>query len=111
LLRISSPDGSHIRHQVALTADTTPKPNEAADVTALIQRWSRTDLTLDSTTSLPSSLKYTIHPDNSSFVDIQVEVRYSNYQNVSGVELPMDIERYVNGSLQLRISIDSAVIS
>lgn len=111
LLAMSSSDGSHIRHQVVVAADAASQSKETGDVPALIQRWSKTDLILDSATSLPASLKYIIHPDASSSVDIQVEVRYSNYQNVSGVEIPMHIERYVNGSLQLSIDINSAVIS
>jgi hypothetical protein len=56
-------------------------------------------------------LKYTIHPDSNSSVNLAVEVRYSNYKDVSGVELPMHIERYVNGSLQLSIDINSAAVN
>ncbi|MBS1823384.1 MAG: hypothetical protein JST61_15650 [Acidobacteria bacterium] len=76
-----------------------------------MQTWSKTDLALDSATMLPRSLKYSLHPDSNSFSNVQVEVRYSNYKNISGVELPMHTERYVNGSLQLSIDIDSATVS
>lgn len=96
----------HLRHQLVIAPGLT-KPA----VTALIQSWSATDLSLDATTHLPIDLKYTIHPDSNSSVNLQVEVRYSNYQNVSGVELPMHIERYVNGSLQLSIDVASAVVN
>ncbi len=96
----------HLQHQLTIAPGQT-KPA----VTAQIQSWSRTDLALDPVTLLPSALKYTIHPDNNSSVNLQVEVRYSNYQNVSGVELPMHIERYVNGSLQLTVDIDSATVN
>jgi hypothetical protein len=111
ILSAQSVDGSHVRHQVTFTSDAASSQPAVADFYTKIQTWSRTALTLDPATSLPSSLKYTIHPDDSSFINIQVEVRYSNYQNVSGVVLPMHIERYVNGALQLSVDITSAVVS
>jgi len=96
----------HIQHQLTIaSAKAIPS------VTALIQGWSKTDLTLDPVTLLPSALKYTFIPDNNSSVNMQVEVRYSNYKSWSGVQLPMHIERYVNGSLQLSIDIASAMVS
>ena len=109
-LNVQSVDGNHIRHQVTFPDSADPSSSRSKAY-ALIQEWSRTDLTLDSETALPSSLKYMIHPDNNSSVNIQVEVRYSNYQKVSDVELPMHIERYVNGALQLSIDITSAIIN
>ena len=95
-----------LRHQLTIAPGKTQPA-----VTALIRSWSTTDLSLDPATLLPSLLKYNIHPDNNSSVNLEVEVRYSNYKNVSGVELPMHIERHVNGSLELSIDIDSAVIN
>ena len=111
VLRIQSADNTHIHHQVTLHASDAASSSSKNNAYSMIQQWSRTDLALDPETSLPSRLKYTIHPDNNSSIDIPVEVRYSNYKRVSDVELPMHIERYVNGSLQLSIDIDSAVLN
>lgn len=95
-----------------LNQQLTIAPGKTApSVTALIQSWSTTNLSLDPASSLPTVLKYTIHPDNNSSVNIQVEVRFSSYQTVSGVALPFHIERYVNGALQVSIDINSAVVS
>jgi len=105
----SDEQSPRIRHQLAIASDS--RSPAVADLYTKIQTWSRTDLALDPATYLPSTLKYMIHPDDNSFADIKVEVRFSKYQNVSGVELPMHIERYVNGSLQLSIDIDSATIN
>ncbi len=96
----------YLRHQLTIAPGAT-KP----EVTALIRSWSTTDLILEPATNLPSILKYNIHPDNHSSVNLQVEVRYSNYKSVSGVQLPMHIERRVNGSLQVSIDIESAVVN
>jgi hypothetical protein len=72
---------------------------------------STTDLGIDPTTTLPSVLRYQVHPDNGANVDIPIEIRYSNYQKVNGAEIPFLIQRYVNGSLQLEIRVNSAQIS
>jgi len=96
----------HLRYSLHIAPGRT-----SAATTALIQTWSQADLKLDHTTLLPASLKYSIHPDQNSSVDLQVEVRYSNYKAVSGVQLPMHIERYVNGTVQVSIDIASAVIN
>jgi hypothetical protein len=69
------------------------------------------DMGFDPTTLLASVLTYHIHPDNGAQVSIPIEVHYSNYQKVSGVEIPFTIQRYVNGSLQLELEISSAQIN
>jgi hypothetical protein len=72
---------------------------------------STTDLGLDPTTLLPTVLAYTVCPDNGAQVKIAIEIHYSNYQPVDGVQVPFHIQRFVNGSLQLDILINSAQIN
>lgn len=110
-LNVQSTDATHVRHQVAFPSEVASSQPAAAALYSRIQKWSQTDLTLDPATALPSTLKYMIHPDDNSFLNINVEIHYSQYRNISGVELPTHIERYINGSLQLSLDIDSAVIS
>ena len=107
LQSVTVPDSApHIRYWLYIAPGKT-----SAAATAQIKIWSQADLVLDPATLLPASLKYTIHPDNNSSVNLQVEVRYSNYKPVSGVQLPMHVERYINGNLQVSIDVDSAVIN
>jgi hypothetical protein len=94
------PNVHHLRHQIML-----PSNSRLSTVAKQIQAWSQADMTIDPVTFLPISMKYFTHSDNNSGVNIPVEVRYSNYQKVSGVVVPMHIERSVNGSLQLSIDI------
>jgi hypothetical protein len=75
-----------------------------------LEQQSTTNLGLDPTTLLPAVLAYTVNPDNGAQAQIAIEIRYSNYQTVSGVQVPFHIQRYVNGSLQLDIVISSAQI-
>jgi len=76
---------------------------------SLITR-STTDIGIDPSSSLPAVLAYSVHPNTGVQVPIAIEVRYSNYQTVSGAQIPFHIERYVNGSLQLDILLSSATI-
>jgi hypothetical protein len=64
----------------------------------------------DPLTFLPTSLEYKIHPDNNDLQDIPVRVVFSNYQSVSGVMLPFEIQKYVNRTLQLTLNVTNASI-
>lgn len=69
------------------------------------------DIGMDPNTLLPSVLRYQVYPDSGMPVNIAVEIHYSDYRKVDGVEIPFLIQRYINGSLQLEIHIDSAKVS
>jgi hypothetical protein len=77
---------------------------------SLAQR-STEDLGMDPTSLLPAVLTYSVHPDNGANVQIAVEVRYSDYRAVSGVQIPFHIQRLVNGTLQLDILVSSVQIN
>jgi hypothetical protein len=64
----------------------------------------------DPQTLLPSSIEYAIHADNNLNTSLKVRVVYSDYQVVSGLPIPFRIDRYVNNSLQLSISVTNSSI-
>lgn len=70
-----------------------------------------TDIGFDQATLLPSVLFYYVRPDNGAPVWIAIEVRYSDYRETSGVQFPFHIQRYMNGSLQLDIQINSTQVN
>jgi hypothetical protein len=41
-------------------------------------------------------------------VDIPVAIQYSNYQTISGVTLPLHVQKYINNGLTLDLQIQSA---
>jgi hypothetical protein len=86
-------------------------PALATGVASYNMQRSTTDLGLDPTSLLPAVLSYSIWPDNGASVPIAIEIHYSNYKAVDGVQIPFTIERYINGSLQLAIAITSAQVS
>lgn len=72
---------------------------------------STTDIGLNPTTLLPAVLMYSVHPDNGSPSPIRIEIRYSDYRTINGVQIPFLIQRYVNGSLQLEVHVNSAQVN
>jgi hypothetical protein len=70
-----------------------------------------TDIGLDPLTLLPAVLAYSICPDSGAQNAIAIEVHYSDYRTIDGVQIPFLIQRYVNGSLQLEIRVNTAQIN
>ena len=99
--------GNTYRHvQTQLTLSSLP------DAMAMnIARLSTTDIGIDPVTLLPAVLAYSVRPDNGAQVAIAVEIHYSDYRVVNGVQIPFLIRRYVNGALQLEIRVSSAQIN
>jgi hypothetical protein len=85
--------------------------NFTSQMNAHFAQRSTTDIGLDSTTLLPAVLACSVHPDNGASTPIAIEIHYSNYRVIDGVQIPFHIERYINGSLQLDILVSSAQIS
>jgi hypothetical protein len=94
----------HLQSQLVL-------PNLTTALAGKIMQVSTTDLGLDPASFLPAVLTYSVRPDSGAFTPIAIEIHYSNYQPISGVEIPFTIQRYVNGSLQLEITVSSAQVN
>jgi hypothetical protein len=69
------------------------------------------DLFLDSTTLLPAAADFNIHPDNNALLDIPIEIRFSNYTPVNGVQVPFHIQKYLNNTLVLDFHANSVVLN
>ena len=52
-----------------------------------LQRLAAMDIYLDSTSLLPSSISFKVHPDKNDLIDIPVTVRLSDYRSISGVQI------------------------
>jgi len=78
---------------------------------ALLQHLSQIDFYLDSTTLLPVALAFNIHPDGDAFLDLPVEVRFSDYRSVNGVQVPFHIQKFLNNSLILDLQFQSVSLN
>ena len=94
----------HFQSQLTLT-------NAPASLAADVAQWSKTEIGLDPATLLAAVMTYSVRPDNGAAVAVAIEIRYSNYRAVDGVQIPFTIQRYVNGALQLEIEISAAQIN
>jgi len=69
------------------------------------------DLVLAPDTHLPLYALFKAHADNPGInADIPVQIAFSNYRSISGVMIPFHIQRFVNGSLVLDLTVTSASV-
>jgi hypothetical protein len=86
-------------------------PDVPNDIAPLLQHLSQTEIFLDSSTFLPVALAFDQHPDKDAGLDIPVEVRFSDYRAVNGVQVPFHVQRYLNNSLILDIQLQTATLN
>ncbi len=53
-----------------------------------MQHLAQMNFYLDPTTLLPVALSFSTHPDNTELLDISVQIQFSNYQTIGGVQFP-----------------------
>jgi hypothetical protein len=82
-----------------------------AQVPPLLQHLTQMDVYLDPTTSVPVALDFNVHPDDNSAVDIPVEIRFSSYREVNGIEVPFHVQKYLNDGLVLDLQFNNAVLN
>lgn len=80
-------------------------------VQQVIQDLSAVDYYLDSQTALPVGISFSVHGDHDLSADVPVTIVFSNYQAVSGIQVPFQVTQLLNGSPYLQVSITSAAPS
>jgi len=81
---------------------------QSSDPTGFFQQLSAEDVYLDASSNLPVVIAFNAHSDTDASTNIPVEIDFSNYQAVSGVQVPFRIQMQFNGSLLLDLAIQSA---
>jgi hypothetical protein len=94
-------------HFIAYEIPTAASP----DVAATTKHLSQIDVYLDAATLLPSKLSFNVHPDNNALLDLPIDVQFSNYQTVNGVNLPFHIQKFLNRALISDLQIQSATFN
>jgi hypothetical protein len=100
-------DGISVTH---LTV-TQQFPDAPPDPTGLMQHLSQMDVFLDATTHLPVALDFNTHPDNNALLDIPMEIRFSDYTAVNGIQVPFHVQKYLNNNLILDIQLQTATLN
>jgi hypothetical protein len=57
------------------------------------------------------AITFNAHPDNDASANLPVEVDFSNYQTVNGVQVPFRIQWLLNGSVLFDLTIQSATVN
>jgi hypothetical protein len=102
-----SRNGGQVQHLQVYRYLATQKP---AAIT-LIQQVSTADVYLDATSLLPVAVLFNSHPDDDAMTNISIEVDYSNYQPINGIQVPMHIQKFISGGLALDVTAASAIFN
>jgi hypothetical protein len=86
-------------------------PGQTAEMTAEIQQLSLVELYLDPASYLPLAVAFKTHPDDDLNVDLPVEIRFGGYRNASGILLPFRIQKYLQGTLTLDLTITNVAVN
>ena len=90
----------HLQSYVYQSSGSTTPPTP--------QQLSTMDFYLDAASLLPVATVFNAHPDNDASTNISVEVDFGTYQNIGGIVVPTHIQRYVQGTLMLDLSVSTA---
>jgi hypothetical protein len=69
------------------------------------------DFYLDATSFLPVAVSFTVHTDLDMNVNILTEIDFSNYQSVNGIQVPFSVQRSLNGSVLIDVTVTDAVFN
>jgi len=69
------------------------------------------DIYLDSSSLLPRGFAFTTHPDDDAMTDIAVEIIFSNYQAINGVQVPLRVRRLIQGGMAVDMVLSGAAFN
>lgn len=99
-----SRNGISVQHVQFRSISGVGVPGPATLLAALTS----TEVYLDSSSLLPVAFTFNTHPDDNELTNIPVEIDFSNYEPVNGVQIPFHIQKFLNGSLFLDLTIQNA---
>lgn len=100
---------STIQLQITQPIPAAPHPPKAA--VALTARLTQMNIFVDPGTLLPVALDFNIHPDDDAGSDIPVEVRFSDYQSVNNMLVPLHVQKYINNGLFLDFQFQNVTLN
>jgi len=80
---------------------------QSPSMAAEIQSLSAMDLYLDAVSHLPVAIKFASHPDHDLRVSIPVEIQFSAYRQMGGIQAPTRVQKFVQGTLALDLVVAS----
>jgi len=81
------------------------------DTDGLFLRLSTVDFYLDASTYLPLAVTFETHSDHDLNTDISAEIQFANYQTVNGVMVPLHVQKLLNETVLLDVTVTDAVFN
>jgi hypothetical protein len=69
------------------------------------------DFYLDAATLLPLTLTFNVHPDDDASTNIPVEIDFSKYQSVDGVQVAYHVQKFFRGGLMIDFNATSVAVN
>jgi hypothetical protein len=104
---VETRNGSSVVH-ISASQQFSSLPSASA---ALLQHLTKVDIYLDPSTLLPVSYVYNSHPDDNAMLDIPTEIRYSNYQTITGAQVPFRVQKFISSTLILDLQFQNASLN
>lgn len=86
-------------------------PSKRPATTALTASLSSENIYIDSTSFLPVAFSFNTHPDDDEATNDLLEIDFFNYQPVTGVQVPMRVQKRINGGLALDLTVTGVVVN
>lgn len=77
----------------------------------LMQGLSQIDIYLNSSTLLPVAISFNTHPDDDALLNIPTQIKFTSYQTAQGALIPYRIQKYIQNSLVLDITLSGVQIN
>lgn len=107
-----SPMDAETQNGVAVEHMVIYEPSGSAMQQATqIQGLGQIDLYLNSSSLQPVRISFNTHPDNNALINIPIQVQFSNYQVVQGISIPYHIQKYIQNSLALDMTVTGVQIN
>lgn len=100
----------HLVEHVTI-AKQVPAYHHPLIMLTMLQKAARVELYLDAATGLPFAIAYNTHADKNLARDIPVEIRFSEYRPVQGIQAPTEIRKYLNRALVLDVKVNTTIIN
>lgn len=101
----------HHGHNVEHIQAYRTSPGLPQDLAQQLARLRTVDYYLDSQTAIPVAMAFATHADGDVNLNIPVEIVFSQYQASNGIQVPLTVTRFFNGSPFYQITISSVTVN
>ncbi len=86
-------------------------PGQTPEMTAEIQQLSTADVYLDAASFLAVAVAFNLHPDDELNANIPCEIDFTSYQTLNGMQVPMHIQKFIQGGLLLDLNLSTVTVN